>query len=311
MKQRLYCLLALAAATSAAHAHGAPRPPYEGAWWAAWNLAQPVVVTNLSLITALYAAGLWRLWRRTGVGKTIPRRQAAMFFAGMFTLVLALLSPIDVFSDELSWMHMIQHMLLVGVAAPLLVLGTPFLVTLWALPLSWRRAYGRLKHRVERWKPARYLLWQPVLMWFLFAFTLWIWHLPVLYEATLYDDLFHDFQHFTFVAVSCLFWRVLMDPVSRLKLNRAVGILYLFLTSLHATLLGVFMTLAPKTWYPFYDSRAPRWKLTGLEDQQVAGLIMWMPACMVYALAAALLLGSWLHKQDETANGAAAPDAEC
>lgn len=301
MMRLLLIVVALAATTATAAAHGPPRPPYDGEWWAAWNWKQPLVVTNLSIVTAVYCLGLFRLWRRAGMGKTISIRQAAMFASGMVMLVIALMSPIDVFSDELSWMHMIQHMLLVGVAAPLLVMGTPFLVSLWALPLAWRRAYGRLKQRVERWKPTRYLLWQPVLMWTLFALTLWIWHLPKLYEATLYDDLFHDFQHFTFVAVGCLFWRVLLDPVSRLRLSRGVGILYLFLTSLHATLLGVFMTLAPKVWYPFYETRAPRWKLSALEDQQVAGLIMWMPACMIYSLVAAILLGLWLREDPDDA----------
>lgn len=97
-----------------------------------------------------------------------------MFAAGMVSLGIALVSPIDVFSDELAWMHMIQHMMLMGVAAPLLVLGTPFLVSLWAFPLSWRHAYGRVKQRVERWKPTRYLLWQPLLMWLLFALVLWV-----------------------------------------------------------------------------------------------------------------------------------------
>lgn len=306
MKRLLWILALLFGSVPAASAHGPPGPPHEGPWWTAWDFAQPVVVPNLTILTALYGIGLWRLWKRVGVGRTIAVRQACMFAAGMFTLVIALLSPVDVFADELSWVHMIQHMLLVGVAAPLLVLGSPFLVSLWALPLAWRRGYGRIKQRVESYRPTRYLLWQPLLMWSLFAFTLWIWHLPVLYEATLYNDLFHDFQHFTFVVVGCLFWRVLLDPVSRLRLSRGVAVIYLFLTSLHATLLGVFMTLAPKVWYPYYESRAPRWKLTGMEDQQIAGLIMWMPACMVYAVAAALLLAQWV-RHDE-AGSAPAPD---
>ncbi len=303
MKRLVSVLAVTATATGTAAAHGAPRPPHDGPWWTAWNFEQPVVVVNLSLLGVVYLAGLIRVWRRAGLGKSVAARQAAAFAAGMLALWLALVSPIDVFSDELSWMHMIQHMLLMGVVAPLLVLGSPFLVSLRAFPLSWRRGYGRLQRHVSRWKTGRYLLWQPLLMWSLFGFTLWVWHLPPLYEATLYDDLLHDFQHFSFVAVSCLFWRVLLDPVSRLRMGRGAGVLYLFLTSLHATLLGVFMTLAPKTWYPFYEDRAPRWKLTGLEDQQIAGLIMWMPACMVYAVVAAWLLGIWLREDERSAGG--------
>lgn len=298
MKPIARALAVLATTTTPAAAHGAPRPPHEGPWWTAWNFDQPLVVTNLSVLGAIYLFGLVRVWKRAGFGKSIAVRRAGAFGAGMVALWLALVSPIDVFSEDLSWMHMIQHMLLMCVAAPLLVLGAPFLVSLRAFPLSWRRGYGRLQRRAREWKSGRYLLWQPLLMWALFGLTLWIWHLPPLYEAALYDDLLHDFQHFMFVGVSCLFWRVLLDPVSRLRLGRGAGVLYLFLTSLHATLLGVFMTLAPKTWYPFYESRAPRWKLSGLEDQQIAGLIMWMPACMVYAAAAALLLGIWLREDE-------------
>ena len=181
------------------------------------------MVTNLTILTLLYWVGLGRVWSRAGAGKTISYRQAMSFVAGMGCLFLALVSPIDVYSDELSWIHMIQHMMLMGVAAPLLVAGSPFLVSLWAMPLRWRRRFGRLKRRLEDWRPARYLLWQPVLMWALFAVTLWVWHVPRLYEATLNDELFHDFQHFSFVAVSCLFWRVLLDPVSRLRLGRGVS----------------------------------------------------------------------------------------
>lgn len=299
MKRGLLSLLVfwLLSEPTALLAHGPPRPPHDGPWWSAWNWEQPLVVTNLTILTLLYFTGLGRLWSRVGAGKTISCRQAISFVTGMGALFLALVSPIDVYSDELSWMHMIQHMMLMGVAAPLLVAGSPFLVSLWAMPLTWRRGFGTLKRRLERCRPARYLLWQPVLMWTIFAFTLWIWHVPRFYEATLSDELFHDFQHFSFVAVSCLFWRVLLDPVSRLRLGRGVGVLYLFLTSLHATFLGVFMTISPQVWYPFYESRAPRWNLSALEDQQIAGLIMWMPACFVYAFIAALLLGWWLREE--------------
>lgn len=292
-------VIASLAAMPQARAHGAPRPVHGGPWWSAWNFEQPVVVVNLSMLLLVYLAGLGRLWRRGGLGGAIPRKRPGLFMGGMAVLALALVSPIDVYSDELSWMHMVQHMLLMGVAAPLLVLGSPFLIGLWAFPLSWRRAYGKLRARFLRWKPSRYLLWQPLLVWTIFGLVLWIWHFPPLYEATLYDDFFHDFQHFSFMVAACLFWRVLLDPISRLRLGRVMAVIYLFFTSLHATLLGVFMTLAPKAWYPFYESRAPRWNLSALEDQQLAGLIMWMPVCMMYAMVAAVLLGLWLGENQD------------
>ena len=122
-----------------------------------------------------------------------------------------------------------------------------------------------------------------------------MWHVPVLYEAALHSELVHDLQHLMFFVVACLFWRVLVDPLSRLRLSPGLGVVYLFATSLHATFLGVFMALAPTPWYGFYESTTAAWNLTALEDQQVAGLIMWMPMCMIYAFAAAIIMGLWLR----------------
>jgi cytochrome c oxidase assembly factor CtaG len=98
-----------------------------------------------------------------------------------------------------------------------------------------------------------------------------------------------------FFVTSCLFWRVLLDPLSRLRMNQGAGVIYLFLTSLHATILGVFMALSPRVWYSDYVPRTGRWNLTPLEDQQLAGLIMWMPACMIYAAVAAVIFALWVR----------------
>jgi putative membrane protein len=265
-------------------------------WWLHWTWS-PLVLFNLLVVAALYIGGLNNLWSKAGMGRVISIRQATLFGAGWLALFIALISPLDALSDELSSAHMVQHMTIMNIAAPLLVLGAPGVVFLWALPLSWRNFAGRWYRAPEGWKSAWYLLWQPLLMWSLYAFTLWIWHLPALYEAALRNELFHDFQHFTFLMTSALFWRVLLDPVSRLRLSRGVSVLYLFTTSLHATVLGVFMALAPRVWYTEYVGRTEVWRLSPLEDQQLAGLIMWMPACMVYAIAAAVVFTIWLEER--------------
>jgi putative membrane protein len=265
-------------------------------WWRYWTWS-PLVWTNLLVASGLYAWGICKLWGKAGIGGGVSQRQAIAFACGIGVLFIALISPLDALSDELSAAHMIQHMLLLNVAAPLLVLGSPGLVLLWALPRRWRGAVGQLYRPREPWKSAWYLLWQPLLLWSLYAFTLWIWHLPVLYEAALRNELFHDFQHLTFLVTAALFWRVLLDPVSRLRLGRGVSILYLFTTSLHATVLGVFMALAPRVWYTEYVGRTESWSLSPLQDQQLAGLIMWMPACMVYAAIAAVVFALWLEEK--------------
>jgi putative membrane protein len=278
-----------------AFAHGGTAHVHPDApWWTVWNW-DPVILPNLILLTWLYGHGLVRMWRRSGVGHTVSRGQAFAFAAALLTLFVALISPIDPLSDELSWVHMVQHMLLMMVAAPLFVLGGPASVMVWALPQSWRLAIGRWRRRIEAWHSPWYLLWQPLLMWSLYAVTLWIWHLPALYHAALRDPWIHEFQHLTFFVASCLFWRVLLDPLGRLRLSRGVGVLYLFTTSLHASVLGVFMALSPQVWYSDYDGRTQAWNLTPLQDQQLAGLIMWMPACMMYAVVATAVFAVWLR----------------
>jgi putative membrane protein len=201
-------------------------------------------------------------------------------------------------SSQLSATHMVQHMLLMMLAAPLLALGSPGFVMLWALPLRWRRGAGPWLRCLETGHSVSYRLWQPVLIWSVYAITLWIWHLPALYQAALRRHLVHEIQHLAFLLTAFLFWRVLLDPIGRLKLSRGAGVLYLFATSLHAGALGAFMTLSPRAWYPAYAATTPAWGLTPLADQQLAGLIMWMPACSIYALAAAAMFFTWLREAE-------------
>jgi cytochrome c oxidase assembly factor CtaG len=265
--------------------------------WGRWNF-DALTIASLALLSLLYAVGLIRLWRSAGAARGVSRGQLAAFAAAIVTLVVALLSPLDPASDELQSAHMIQHMLIMMVAAPLFIVGAPALVMLWALPRTGRQRLGRWLGRLGAWRPPWYLLWQPLLLCVLFALALWIWHLPALYEAALRNRPVHEAQHISFFVVSCLFWRALLDPLSRLRMNVGAGVLYLFLTSLHATFLGVFMALSPRVWYADYLPRTAAWKLTPLEDQQLAGLIMWMPACMVYAVVAAVMFALWVHRAD-------------
>jgi cytochrome c oxidase assembly factor CtaG len=190
-------------------------------------------------------------------------------------------------------------MLLVTVAAPLFVLGAPGRVLLWALPASARRTTGRVWRRLDRSTTA---LWHPLMAAGLYAVTLWLWHVPVLYEIALRDPVVHDLQHLSFFATACVFWRVLLGAASR-RLHPLGAVFCLFATSLHASALGVLLTMSPRAWYVSYAGTTAAWGLTPLEDQQLAGLIMWMPACLVYALLALAIIAVWLQ-------GQAGPDRE-
>jgi putative membrane protein len=242
------------------------------------------------------------LWARAGVGQKISRWQAACFLSALAMIFAALLSPLDALSEELSSLHMVQHMLLMLVAAPLFVVGSPNLVMAWGLLGGGKQ---RSKQRgsslftfVFR-LPQEPLLWQPLLVWTLFAAVLWTWHHPILYQAALGDPLVHDAQHLSFFIVACLFWRSCLDPLSTRRLCPAAAIPYLFTTSLHASALGVFLALSPRAWYDVYAARTSDWGFTPLEDQQLAGLIMWMPACLIFPAIAAILFGAWLARLGE------------
>jgi len=279
-------------------AHGAPLD--RRVRWYDWNW-DPVLLLSLTLAIWLYARGLTEIWDRAGTGHVVSRIQAGAFAAGMLALMVALVSPLDPLGEQVAWAHMVQHMLVMTVAAPLLLLGSPLYVWLWALSPASRRALGQWWLRLSTLRFLWRLTWAPLVAWTVYAVVTWAWHLPLLYNAALRYPWAHDLQHFCFFAAACLFWRVLVDPFSRLRMANSLGVLYLFTTTMHATLLGALMTVAPSPWYPDYIGRAELWGLTALEDQQLAGLIMWMPACAAYLLVAIVLLAKSLESHAASA----------
>ncbi len=268
-------------------------------WWRAWHW-DSLVVLNLALLSLLYCRGLIRIWRRAGVGRAIPVWRAGAFLLGILALIAALLSPLDTLSEDLSWVHMTQHMVLMVLAAPLIVIGVPGLALTWSLPKSLRGPFGRFLTGTagRSRRTLHFLLWNPMFLWTVHALCIWIWHLPYLYEWALQDPLIHDIEHLTFFIAACLFWRVSLDVRVQPTLNPAASVLYLFTTSLHMMTLGVLMALSPTAWYKVYIGRTEGWGLSPLEDQQLAGLIMWMPGCIVYAIVAAALFARWLDQAD-------------
>ena len=290
MNLGLLFLLLLILQTPLSFAHG--NSPHQDNW--NWD---PLVLVSLLALMLAYGKGALNLKKK----RKIILKEILFFTLSIIILFIALISPIDVWSDELQSWHMIQHMLIMMLAAPLFVLAVPLYIYLWALPLSIRHKVKPLYRWLYGHKTGWYFLWQPLLLWSLFAFTLWIWHLPQFYEAALRTEWLHDIQHISFFVTSCLFWRVLLDPIHRFKMGRALGIFYLFATTLHATLLGVFMTLSPKLWYKFYQEKTLSWNMSALEDQQLAGLIMWMPACSIYIFVTVYIFILWSKEENTLA----------
>ncbi len=290
----------LATRRAVAHA-GLPPAPHD--LWTAWNWDWPLIL-GLILFTAAYHRGVSRLWRRVGVGRGLSVRRVYAFYGGTAALVVALVSPLDALSDALFSAHMVQHLLLVVVAAPLLVVGMPLLALLWAVPSGKRRRVGQWWHRRRTLRGLWGVLSQPLSASLIYAVALWGWHAPLLYQAALRDELIHVMEHGCFLGAALLFWWVLCGRIypsaahveSR---HYGIGILMTIGTALHSTLLSALITFASTPWYISYLTATAAWGLTPLQDQQLAGVLMWIPMGLVYLGVALGLLGAWLHRLEE------------
>jgi putative membrane protein len=286
----LVFLLSLIARTMYAH-NGQPLAPHDLSGALSFD---PGVVIGLVLTVSLYAGGVSRLWRSAGGRRGIRVREAAAFGAGWLALVAALVSPLHHLGGVLFMAHMVQHELLMVVAAPLLILGRPLVAFLWAVPVSWR-------HRLGDWSAGTSVraTWdavsRPAGAWTLHALAIWVWHVPRLYQATLASELIHGLQHLSFLGTALLFWWALLQRHDG-RVGRPAAVVYLFTTAVHTTLLGALLTFSSRVWYPIYAAHTASWGLTPLEDQQLAGVIMWVPAGLAYLAAALVVAASWLKQ---------------
>jgi cytochrome c oxidase assembly factor CtaG len=268
--------------------------------WPPWSW-EPGIVVPLLITGILYAAGLRLLWDER-VGRGIRVWEAACFAAGWLVAAIALLSPIHALSEQLFSVHMLQHELLMVVAAPLLVLGRPLVPTLWALPSTIRRRVGRVTRR--SWLRT---LWGfislPFVAFLAHGAAIWLWHVPVLFQPALHNDALHAIQHISFFGTALLFWWTIIRAHAHGGHARAVtfggAVLLLFATAVHSGALGGLLTFSRRLWYPAYGSGAAHWGLSPLEDQQLAGLIMWIPATFAYLVAALCLFAQWLRASEE------------
>lgn len=274
-----------------AHLDGAA-PERWSALARAWSFEPPLTLL-LALTAWLYAAGTREWRRRLAPPRGLRRWEVGCFWTGWGTLVVALASPLHPWGQTLFAAHMTQHELLMLVSAPLLVLGRPWTVALFSLPshearwlsARWRRSVvARLTHGATR----------PLTAWSFHALALWVWHVPACFEATLRSPLVHDLQHASFFGSALLFWFALGKEVVGWR-GGAAALLYLFTTMLHSGALGALLLFASHPLYPAYAARVVAWGLTPLEDQQLGGLIMWVPAGIVYVAAALAAVASWLR----------------
>ncbi len=251
----------------------------------------------------LLAATLYWLGGRHGArprASAASRWRAASFVAGLATIVIALDTSIDDLADQLLWVHMVQHVLLLVVAPPLLALGRPWNRMWHGFPLGLRRRAARAVTQSPQWAPVRRaarLLRDPVPSWILFNATLIAWHLPAAYDLTLRSSAVHALEHAMFFGTGLLFWtRVIDSPPWRSPLAEAARAAYVALAMLVAWVLAIVLALATSPLYAHYAAETSRpGGISALADQQLAAGVMWVPGSIPFTIAILFVAYRWLQ----------------
>lgn len=254
----------------------------------AWNFRAEVALPLL-VAAAVLAVGWWRLSRRAP--RSVPARRPALALVAFGALVLALLSPLDALAEALFVAHMIQHMLLIMVAAPALLLADPFPIAVWAVPAATRI---RLRRWITRRSPLG-RLWNTVTAmgwaWIVSATILWGWHWPRLYDAALSSRWLHDLEHLSFFAGALLFWWPVIRPAPRWQAGapHPLRVVYVVLGAFQTAALGLWLTLAPTVLYRGYAAARPG-GLDPLDDQTWGGVVMWALGGLIDTIAVLALV---------------------
>lgn len=264
---------------AAAHAPTTPSPEN---LWRLWNL-DLWLLSAFTLSCATYFRGARRLYS-PGRGRACPQ---FCFWSGMVVLAIAVISPLHALGEALAAAHMLQHMLLFF-AAPLLVLSYPLPTFLWSLPRPWRLRLNKAARKTPiaiGWG----FISSASFAWTFHAAVLWAWHAPPLYQAALEVHWLHDLEHLSFLLSGLLLWWAIIH-------RAGTGLLLLFTTMLHGGLLAALMTFSGSLWYPYYLETTAAWGVSPLQDQQLAGMVMWVLGGAGYLLAGLVILGRWLGR---------------
>jgi len=272
---------ALAAAPGLAQAHAEAVPSLATAW-----TLSPLLLVPLFAFAGLYVTGLRRLWRGGHAGRGISRAEALAFAGGMATLFLATVWPFDALGGWSLAAHMAQHMLLLALAPPLLLAARPRAALAAALPPAWSRVLHRIA-RACQVRPLQSLAAATTAS----VVVMWGWHMPATLALALGSEPVHWLMHASFLLAGLwlwtLLWRRLRDDAAGGALAGTVAIVVVMM---QMGFLGALLTFSRRVLYPFYARRAPQLGLDPLVDQQLAGLVMWVPSCLPYLAGAVWLL---------------------
>jgi putative membrane protein len=289
----LVALAACAAPPAEVLAHGdqAPVPTFP-AVVVEWRF-DPLVI---GLMGATAVAYLWavRTVNRAHPRNPHPRLRTWLFMGGLVAIGLALASPIEAYEGVLFSVHMVQHLLLMLVAAPLLLAGGPITLTLRAASPSVRRGLLRVLH-----SPVVRAISFPVLTWVLFAAVNWGWHFSTLYDQALENQLLHYVQHASFLGAALLFWWPItgVDPAPW-RMPYPVRLFYLFLALPQNSFLGVALLSAGTVLYPHYATNIRTWGPSPLEDQQLGGVLMWVAGDIAFLVGMVVVIVAWMRAEE-------------
>ena len=259
---------------------------------------EPFVLTAVVLAAAAYARGAGRLDHR------IPNRggsaQAGAFYAGLAVLLVALVSPVDAAASTLFSGHMVQHLLLMVVAAPLLAYARPAPALVAGLPSGARHVVRRPWPRLRRLTTTATT---PVAVWIAGAVALWAWHMPALYELALQNDAVHALEHASVLASALLLWSVVVRSGTRRGVARPVALLLLFASAVQGSALGAVLLFASTPLYGAHRHGAQLWDVSPLQDQQLAGGLMWLPPTLLYVVTMGWLLVRWFAEMERQPEG--------
>lgn len=279
-----------------------------------WDLRLDLIIILLVMGT-LYTVGWWRLRKRTSRYRTFRQKKGrhelaarwrlVSYFAGLLIIAISLMSPIDVLGQQLFFMHMIQHLLLIMIAPVLLLIANPMPFLLWGLPTNWRRKVGhtmsRLLHSQGTFRHGLRAVTAVGVVWLIWTISVIGWHDPSMYNAALRSEFIHDLEHLTFFIASMLFWWHVTGAGPRIhKQFGQVGRIALVLAAVPPNMaLGVVLAFTGTVIYTYYQSVPRLWGIDPVLDQRIGGVIMWIPGSMMFIIAALILISQLVKQESE------------